>query len=109
MTNLRSRFAGRIIANCTAPEKNVVEKQSARKACWKLTHLLAMIVFEKFVQHQPLNRQAEPYALEGLPIALSTMADAVGSVCAALDPRSRCAVFSKTHTRTLISCPTARK
>ena len=36
-----------------------------------------MIVFEKFGQHQPLNRQAERYALEGVPIALSTMADAV--------------------------------
>jgi len=35
---------------------------------------------------QPLNRQAERYALEGVPIALSTMADAVGSVCAALAP-----------------------
>ena len=45
-----------------------------------------MIVFEKFGQHQPLNRQAERYALEGVPVALSTMADAVGSVCAALEP-----------------------
>jgi len=45
-----------------------------------------MIVFEKFGQHQPLNRQAERYALEGVPIALSTMTDAVGSVCAALAP-----------------------
>jgi hypothetical protein len=33
-----------------------------------------------------LNRQAERYALEGAPMALSTMADAVGSVCASLDP-----------------------
>ena len=48
-----------------------------------------MIVFEKFGQHQPLNRQAERYALEGVPIALSTMADAVGSVCTALDPLLR--------------------
>jgi hypothetical protein len=39
-----------------------------------------MIVFEKFGQHQPLNRQSERYALEGVPIALSTMADALGSV-----------------------------
>src|SRR5271170_1038222 len=46
-------------------------------------------VFEKFGQHQPLNRQAERYALEGVPIALSTMADAVGSVCTALDPLLR--------------------
>ena len=48
-----------------------------------------MIVFEKFGQHQPLNRQAERYALEGAPIALSTMADAVGAVSSALDPLRR--------------------
>ena len=56
---------------------------------WAGPSLLAMIVFEKFGQHQPLNRQADRYALEGVPIALSTMADAVGSVCAALDPIRR--------------------
>src|SRR6266478_5349632 len=44
---------------------------------WAGPSLLAMIMFEKFGQHQPLNRQAERYALEGVPIALSTMADAV--------------------------------
>ena len=43
---------------------------------WAGPSLLAMIAFEKFGQHQPLNRQAERYALEGAPIALSTMADA---------------------------------
>jgi transposase len=56
---------------------------------WAGASLLAMIVFEKFGQHQPLNRQAERYALEGVPIALSTMADAVGSVCSSLDPVRR--------------------
>src|SRR5580698_9912758 len=56
---------------------------------WAGPSLLAMIVFEKFGQHQPLNRQAERYALEGAPIALSTMADAVGAVCVALDPLRR--------------------
>ena len=56
---------------------------------WAGPSLLAMMVFEKFGQHQPLNRQAERYALEGVPIALSTMADAVGSVCTALDPIRR--------------------
>lgn len=56
---------------------------------WAGPSLLAMIVFEKFGQHQPLNRQAERYALEGAPIALSTMADAVGAVCATLDPLRR--------------------
>jgi transposase len=53
---------------------------------WAGPSLLAMIVFEKFGQHQPLNRQCERYALEGVPIALSTMADAVGSVCSVLRP-----------------------
>jgi hypothetical protein len=56
---------------------------------WAGPSLLAMIAFEKFGQHQPLNRQAERYALEGVPVALSTMADAVGSVCTALDPLLR--------------------
>ena len=37
-----------------------------------------MIVFEKFGQHQPLNRQAERYAREGAEISLSTLADQVG-------------------------------
>ncbi|MDE3116509.1 MAG: IS66 family transposase [Pseudomonadota bacterium] len=53
---------------------------------WAGPSLLAMIMFEKFGQHQPLNRQCERYELEGVPIALSTMADAVGSVCTALEP-----------------------
>jgi transposase len=53
---------------------------------WAGPSLLAMILFEKFGQHQPLNRQAGRYALEGVPISLSTMADAVGSSCAVLEP-----------------------
>ncbi|RTL80496.1 MAG: IS66 family transposase [Hyphomicrobiales bacterium] len=56
---------------------------------WAGPSLLAMIMFEKFGQHQPLNRQAERYALEGVPIALSTVADAVGSVCSTLNPLLR--------------------
>lgn len=45
---------------------------------WAGSNLLAMIMFEKFGQHQPLNRQAERHALDGAPIALSTIADARG-------------------------------
>src|SRR6476659_818814 len=56
---------------------------------WAGPSLLAMILFEKFGQHQPLNRQAERYALEGVPISLSTMADAVGACCTVLEPLSR--------------------
>ena len=49
-------------------------------------NLLAMILFEKFGQHQPLNRQAERYAREGVPLSLSTLADQVGAGCVALEP-----------------------
>src|SRR5207245_8914757 len=45
-----------------------------------------MILFEKYGQHQPLNRQAERYAMEGVPLSLSTLADQVGGCCAALVP-----------------------
>src|ERR1700704_507097 len=53
---------------------------------WAGPSLLAMILFEKFGQHQPLNRQAERYAKEGVPISLSTLADQVGAGCAVLEP-----------------------
>ncbi len=45
-----------------------------------------MILYEKFGQHQPLNRQAERYASEGVPLSLSTLADQVGAGCAVLEP-----------------------
>src|SRR6202045_3443972 len=48
---------------------------------WAGPSLLAMILDEKFGQHQPLNLQTERYALEGVPISLSTIADAVGACC----------------------------
>jgi transposase len=53
---------------------------------WAGPSLLAMILYEKFGAHQPLNRLCERYALEGVPIPLSTMADAVGAACLALAP-----------------------
>jgi transposase len=56
---------------------------------WAGPNLLAMVAFEKFGQHQPLNRQAERYAREGVPISLSTLADQVGACCAVLDPLFR--------------------
>ena len=53
---------------------------------WAGPNLLATILFEKFGQHQPLNRQAERYAREGVAISLSTLADQVGACAAALMP-----------------------
>jgi transposase len=49
-------------------------------------NLLAMILFEKFGQHQPLNRQSERYAREGIDLSLSTLADQVGACATALLP-----------------------
>jgi hypothetical protein len=49
-------------------------------------NLLAMILFEKFGQHQPLNRQSERYALEGIELSVSTLADQVGACTEALQP-----------------------
>lgn len=48
--------------------------------------LLAMILFEKYGAHQPLNRQSERYAREGLDLDVSTMADHVGAAAAVLAP-----------------------
>jgi transposase len=56
---------------------------------WAGPSLLAMILFEKYGQHKPLNRQAERYAREGVPLSLSTLADQVGACCAVLAPLLR--------------------
>jgi transposase len=48
--------------------------------------LLAMILFEKYGQHQPLNRQSERYGREGVDLSLSTLADQVGGCAALLRP-----------------------
>jgi transposase len=53
---------------------------------WAGPSLLAMVLFEKFGQHQPLNRQAERYAREGVELSLSTLADQVGAAAAVLAP-----------------------
>ena len=49
-------------------------------------HLLATILFDKFGQHQPLNRQSERFAHEGIDLSLSTLADQVGAAATALRP-----------------------
>jgi transposase len=48
--------------------------------------LLAMILFEKYGQHQPLNRQSERYAREGVDLSVSTLADQVGGCAVLLRP-----------------------
>lgn len=49
-------------------------------------NLLAMILDAKFANHQPLNRQSEMYAREGIDLDVSTLADWVGACTATLSP-----------------------
>jgi transposase len=49
-------------------------------------HLLATIVFDKFGQHIPLNRQSTRFQCEGIALSTQTLADQVGHVSAALQP-----------------------
>ncbi len=49
-------------------------------------NVLAMILFEKYGQHQPLNRQSERYAREGIDLSVSTLADQVGGCAVLLRP-----------------------
>ena len=48
--------------------------------------LLAMILYAKFGEHQPLNRQSASYAREGIDLDTSTLADWVGACTAVLAP-----------------------
>ena len=48
--------------------------------------LLATIIHGKFGEHQPLNRQSEGFAREGIDLSTSTLADWVGACTAALAP-----------------------
>lgn len=81
--------------------QTVREKFSCR-ACEKITQppapfhviprghvgpsLLAMILYAKYGEHQPLNRQGEAYAREGVDLDVSTLADHVGAGVAVLSP-----------------------
>ena len=53
---------------------------------WARPNLLATIVYEKYGQHQPLNRQSERYAREGVQLSVSTLTDQEGACAFALRP-----------------------
>ena len=53
---------------------------------WAGPNLLATILFEKYGAHQPLNRQRDRYAREGIDLSTSTLADQVGACAVALRP-----------------------
>jgi len=56
---------------------------------WAGPSFLAMLLFEKYGQHQPLNRQVDQFAREGVPLSTSTLADQVGAAAFALMPLYR--------------------
>lgn len=43
-----------------------------------------MLIFLKYRSNQPLNRQAELFALEGVPLGISTLPDQIGAAAFAL-------------------------
>ncbi len=48
--------------------------------------LLATIMHGKFGEHQPLHRQSERFACEGIDLSVSTLADWIGACTATLSP-----------------------
>jgi transposase len=85
LQTVRERFACRDCEKITQPPApfHVVPRG------WAGPSFLAMLLFEKYGQHQPLNRQAERFAREGVPLSLSTLADQVGAATFALMPLYR--------------------
>ena len=79
---MRERFSCRACETITQPPAPFHTIPRA----WAGPSLLAMVLFEKFGQHQPLNRQCERFAREGVEISLSTLADQVGTCAAVLKP-----------------------
>ena len=82
---VRERFSCRDCETVTQPPApfHVVPRG------WAGPSFLAMLLFEKYGQHQPLNRQAERFAREGVPLSISTLADQVGAAAFALTPLYR--------------------
>jgi transposase len=79
---VREKFSCRCCAHITQPPAPFHPVPRA----WAGPSLLAMILYEKFGNHQPLNRQRDRYALEGVDLSVSTLADQVGACTHALKP-----------------------
>src|SRR4051794_31835325 len=79
---VRERFSCRACETVTQPPAPFHPIARGRAG----PNLLAMILEAKFGQHQPLNRQSEAYALQGVELSVSTIADWVGTCTANLAP-----------------------
>jgi transposase len=79
---VRERFSCRACETVTQPPAPFHPIARGRAG----SNLLAMILEAKFGQHQPLNRQSDAYALQGIELSVSTLADWVGACTANLAP-----------------------
>jgi transposase len=79
---VREKFSCRLCEKITQPPAPFHVIPRARAGA----NLLAMILYAKFGDHQPLNRQSESYAREGIELDVSTLADWVGACTASLAP-----------------------
>src|SRR6516165_9044934 len=79
---VREKFACRACETITQPPAPFHPIARGRAG----PNLLAMILDAKFGNHQPLNRQSEMYAREGIDLDVSTLADWVGACTATLSP-----------------------
>lgn len=79
---MREKFSCRSCEKITQPPAPFRVIARARAGA----SLLAMILYAKFGEHQPLNRQSESYGSEGIELDVSTLADWVGAWTASLAP-----------------------
>jgi transposase len=80
--HVREKFSCRVCEKITQPPApfHVIARGFAGPS------LLAMILVDKYADHQPLNRQSDQFAREGVELSVSTMADHVGACAATLLP-----------------------
>jgi len=79
---VRERFSCRACETITQPPAPFHPIARGRAG----PNLLAMILEAKFGQHQPLNRQSDAYAFQGIELSVSTIAEWVGTCTANLAP-----------------------
>ena len=79
---VREKFACRSCESITEPPAPFHPIPRGRAGA----HLLAEILHGKFCEHQPLNRQSDSFARDGLDLSVSTLADWVGACTTALTP-----------------------
>jgi transposase len=79
---VREKFTCRTCEKITQPPAPFHTIARARAGA----SLLAMILYGKFGEHLPLNRQSASFAKEGIDLDVSTLADWVGAASATLSP-----------------------